>query len=406
MTDLQDRLWIERDAVRWGGSREPGARGVVMVRPPAYPDAGRDTLDWGGTFSLDHRPNGLIANFMGYNPALMKANDYAVSTGAQKRIFRMPSDDSKDYYATGSKLIVPHGLFFSLDSRGSERKDAQTIDNERERQQMKVLGLGGNVGIPLVASFSVDGSHQEAQERVYDEQVSTVHNEAIVTHYALVLDKARMPLTRAFRTEILTLRNRMISGQGISDEDWDHFFRTFGSHFAYAVTYGGKAWTETTIDSATTTSSRSFDDKISGEASGVLDEFLSVGAKANSEYSGKTLDKDATVNERTTFGTYGGSFSKGGGWSVGRGEELPVLLDLRMITELIVPVYFDDPTVYEDLRKKMQTALDSYMGGVSDALARREATWHRNHVDVPAATDPVSQCFSEGFGELCFGVVP
>ena len=98
-----------------------------------------------------------------------------------------------------------------------------------------------------------------------------------------------------------------------------------------------------------------------------LDEGVTVGVNANSEYSQGSKTGSGTMRERTNFGTYGGSFSKGGGWSVGRGEELPVLLDLRPVPDLLSPIFFDDPAIYIDLRKTMTArvlkALQGHRGG-------------------------------------------
>lgn len=382
-----DTLWFYDDHIKLGHSGDIDGKATMLVRPPPYPAGDDNKLPWGATFSLEHRPNGVIANFKGYNPARMLARDYQATTGADKLLFKMPDDMSSAYTATDSRLIVPHGLFFSLDSKGSERADANKIDSDMERQRSWTIGLGGSIGIPLVASFSADGSHQESQKTIDSESLSMVQNRAIVTHYGLVLDKSRIELSDEFRGRIIELRNRMVADFPI---DWQAFFESYGTHYPYAVTYGGMAWSETTIETSTKTLETSTDDKVSASASGVLDDVLSVGVNASSDYSEGSKSAQGSTYSRTNYGTYGGSFSKGGGWSVGRGEELPVLLDLRPIMELLSPSYFDDPVIYGDLRAAMKTEYEKYN---DDIAAKITAQWNWS------AGQEDQEC---NFGEVCF----
>lgn len=381
-----DSLFVFQDRIIWNTKRDDKHVSVVLVRPDAYQPADKEKLPWGATFSLDHRPQHVDANFMGYHPAYMRANDYAATTGANKRLFKMPEDSSRDYVTTGSRVIVPHGLHFSLNSKGSERGASVKLKTQKDRQISWTVGLGGNVGIPVVASFKADASHQQGQENITSTERSLVHNRAIVTHYALVLDKARMELDDRFRARILQLASH-VSLLGADTLDWDSFFEAFGTHYPYAVTYGGFAWSETTTQMFDNSLMFTTDDKASVSGSGILDDLISVGAHANTEISTRTKDTIGSVRDRSVYGTYGGSFSKGGGWSVNRGEELPVLLDLRPIHELLSPVFFDDRRVYVDLRREMETRFATHYADIVEAM-KTQYPWTQKFDDLP----PVPTC--------------
>lgn len=366
-------LVLSRSGARWTVANEKTGelRRYELARPTPLAPASPDKLPWGATFSLDHRPNAVIANFMGYNPSKMRARDYQATTGASRLIFAMPDDNSRDYRTTDSRVVVPHGLLFTLDSKGSERLDATMMDKTEQRQQSWAAGLGGKIGIPMVASFQADASHQHAQEVINHRSISMIQNRAIVTHYAMVMDAGRIRLSDDFRKRIEEIRDLAVLGLLTNNQKegalLDDFFATFGTHYAYAVSYGGMAWSETTSKTTDSKKSDSTVDKISGSANGLLDDALEIGVSANSEYSQGATDGSGSKVDRTTFGTYGGTFSKNGGWSVGRGEELPTLLDLRPIYELLTPQFFDDPLISGELREAMMNRFNKYFADIAAA---------------------------------------
>ena len=115
--DDGDTLWFGEDQIRWGRGSRIDSEAIVLVRPSPYPTADDDKLTWGATFSLEHRPNAVLANFKGYDPSKMFAQDFQATTGADELLFKMPDDASTDYTATDSRLIVPHGLYSTSTAR-------------------------------------------------------------------------------------------------------------------------------------------------------------------------------------------------------------------------------------------------------------------------------------------------
>ncbi|MCY2968442.1 MAG: hypothetical protein NT069_33260, partial [Planctomycetota bacterium] len=62
--------------------------------------------------------------------------------------------------------------------------------------------------------------------------------------------------------------------------------------------------------------------------------------------------------EAESIRTVGGDLAQGGGWSVPDHTEVPVLLDLRPIDELLSPVFFDDRLVWTRIRSRLHTRLN------------------------------------------------
>lgn len=351
----QGQLFVTEDQIHWIGADRVYEQ--TLVRPSPYPPPHADKLPWGATFSLEQRPAGIEANFLGYLPYRMRARDYQATTGVDKRLFAMPADDSTDFLTTGSHVIVPHGLLFRRDIKGSERTRSWTTRTAQERQSAWSLSIGAKVGVTGLFSFGEDWEYQESQDAMHANGLGSILNRAIATHYAMVMDLARIRLADAFQARILEFRDRLLVEEAI---DWPDFFRTFGTHYPYAVTYGGMAWMETESEQEEFAAGSSMELKLKAEAEGTFEGIFQIGGKVGGSYSEASRTSGERSAEDSVFGTYGGSFSRGGGWSLAHGEEVPLLLDLRPIYELLNPVFFDDPLIFDDLRAQMMAGFKVY----------------------------------------------
>jgi MAC/Perforin domain len=347
-------LIIQGAQIHWIGADSVYER--TLIPAPAYEESSADKLPWGATFSLEQRPPLVEASFKGYFPYLMHARDFQATTGVDRNVFAMPADGSQAYTTTGSHVIVPYGLYFRLDNKGFEQEDTFIYRTADERQFGWNVNLGVNVGIPLIFSFSEDVDYQTSQEQMATSQSSSTLTRSIATHYALVMDLARMKLDSDFEERIFEMRDRLLMGFTL---DWKSLFLSFGTHYPYAVTYGGMAWLESYTDKMDVNTKDTESMKLSAEAKASFD--IEVGGKIGGGYNKSSSHGGGTESTVTMFGTGGGSFSRGGGWSLSRGEEVPVLLDLRPIHELLSPAFFTDPLIWTDLRKDAVKAYDDFV---------------------------------------------
>lgn len=335
---------------------------VRFLRPAPYELGERqEKLPWGATFSLNERPTQVGANFTGYNVSTMHPRDFQFDSGSSRLLFDYPDEHQRQYQPTDGKIIVPHGLFYRPDNEGFESMRVETISNAAEHAASHKTNIGFKVGLEIpYLHFGGSASYRRETESMAKNREQHKSEWTIArsteTRYALVLDKSRVQLDDYFRDRVLELRNRHLAGYDLVKEgDYSRFVDEFGTHYPYAATYGGMTYlqseyTETSRQaSQSSTSSRSVEGHVSFFASSGGDGTWG-GSKSNENESSGSSKSDM-------FRTYGGSLSRGEGWSLPKGEEIPILMDLRPIYELFSPLFFEDPIVWMQLRVGVQRSL-------------------------------------------------
>ncbi len=379
---------------------------------PSYQSPSSDKIAWGGTFSLEQRPVLVEHNFKGYNIAKMNSINYQLGTGTSKMVFAYPEEDSYDYYYSSVGKIVPYGLFYKNDREAMARARAHNAASEQSYQKTWGVNLGFNVGVEGMG-FGLNSSHQHEVQTM--ERTANMFSYAIAheVKYAMVLDKARMRLDPEFEAAIYELRDEWLSRGYASPMDsitkyypnyafrpdvstaadralinltpdtirtseghfkkftvFDltfeaslrHFIETYGTHYPYAVSYGGMAYQKTQYSSKELDSAFNYNLDLSAEAQGNL-EGVAAGFSLGTSW-GEGAGAVASEDDRiTNLYAIGGEISvgaDGGSWSLPDHEEVPVFLDLRPISDLFSPIYFEDTVVWQQLREAMESALDGY----------------------------------------------
>jgi hypothetical protein len=333
-----------------------------LVRPAPYDPPGDGKLAWGATFSLGDRPSLVQANFRGYNLRLMHPKNYQVDSGADGQVFRYPADSSTDYYTTDNRLIVPHGLHYRPDNAGKENGKTDIVKSSEEYANTWSTHLGANVsgGIgPVGISASVNAKWGGESDSLRESNRSRAICRTIEPRYALVLDQSRMPLSDAFQQRVIELRDRLLAYGALDEGSLNACIQTFGTHYPYAVTYGGMAVMEMDFNEDTVRDMQSANRSLDAEVSASFGSF-SAGASGGSASSNTQTTSNTTSSERTRFNTYGGTMSRSGGWTLGKGEEVPIYLDLRPITDLLTPSYFADDWIHNEVREALRQAWLNY----------------------------------------------
>ncbi len=385
---------------------------LVLQEPRAYGPNSRDKLPWGATFSLEQRATRTRANFVGYDVSKMDPRDYQSSIGRRDTIFDYPKEDSRDYQTSDSKLIYPNGLFLNSDAKGSERSVTKVVHSSDELTEFWSNQIGNNVAIPNFASFSNNEKYAGESSTLFKWSSKLALATTRANHYGLVLDQGRAALSSEFASAAFELRDRLqlgllpnesearlkvlseYRGQAYqagskllpadviaNDPDfWSSsavlfaevnqlddalnleettFFQRFGTHYPYAVTYGGLLHL--------TISERAFDRQDTIKSNQEFERGaeltlarLSFGRKEAEGAGFSHLTGEGLSNQSASYGSVGGSLSANGGWSLGRGEEVPILLDLRPLSHLFSPIYFDDIAIWTELRYRMFIVMRLY----------------------------------------------
>ena len=349
------RLVIGQDQIHWIDADLDGGR--VLVRPDPYDAGNEDKISWGGTFSLDQRPALTLANFRAYNPIRMLPRDYQADTGSSKLLFQFPEENSKDYFISSTNEIVPHGLFFRSDIKGADRARTEVAASSHEHQSSWAFNVGLKAGVKGLVSFSDKFSYKHELEVMNATKTVTTISRTVETRYALVVDLARIALHPSFRERVLELRNLFRVDR---PRDYLRFFNSFGTHYPYAITYGGMAYLEQAFDETKYKELEREEVGVKISMSGTLEKIISAGVSGGADFSFGEIATGETSTSRTIFGSYGGSISRGEGWTLPEGEEVPLLLDLRPIYQLLTPAHFDDPLVWNQLREEMEMELNEY----------------------------------------------
>ncbi|HMQ49727.1 MAG TPA: MAC/perforin domain-containing protein [Saprospiraceae bacterium] len=346
-----------------------------------YEATGQDKNEWGGTFTLDQRPVLSEFNFKGYNIAKMDAINYQLTTGASNMVFEWPSEDSYNYYYSTAGKIIPYGLFYKNDRESMTR--ARTIDvaSEREHQQAWSKNLGFNVGFQGM-SFGLNTNHQQENKTMTSSKQMYSFAQAHEVKYALIMDKSRMKLSDEFREAVYALRdqwicrgvaakgdfkkNGMLEGLPFDSPNFQQFIEEFGTHYPYAVSYGGLAYQKVNYTATERFNEDGSSKEVSANAGANL-EGATAGFSIGRSDSDAESFKTAMSNQYKDVFTLGGdvSFSgDGSSWSLSDRSEVPIFLDLRPISELLSPIYFDDVIIWDSLRSQLEVALQKYQDSV------------------------------------------
>ncbi|OED34390.1 hypothetical protein AB833_32465 [Chromatiales bacterium (ex Bugula neritina AB1)] len=371
-----------------------------FVRATPVAQSTTDRIAWGGTFALPHRPSNVRSNFVGYDITQLNPHNYLKSHGIKKHVFAYPSDESRNYRTTDNNLIIPLGMFYKSDLGGAENEHTVMVAGSSQYQHAWSVGLGFNLGFGLDgigASYSANLEYARQREDRESRKVVVGITRTTETSYALVLDRANIKLGTEFRREVLHLRDKLLMQEPVSMQ---HIIRQFGTHYPYAVTYGGMAFLETEYSEQLvahmTERQVSFEQQASfsfSQKSGADDcrcsqesegpASLNIGA-SSSVSDRRRLEQEAQKSDDSRiFGTYGGALSRGQGWSLSPGQEVPLFFDLRPLSQLLSPLFFDDPIIWQELRRQLSNEIGEHLRLATAAGRRFGNEWF----DDPAKTN-------------------
>lgn len=372
-----------------------------------YEPSGEDKIQWGGTFSMDQRPRMIEFNFKGYNLAKIDPINYQVNTGSSKMLFDYPDEDSYDYYYSSVGKIIPYGLTLRNDREAMSRARSHHVMSEESHQGAWSNSLGFNVGMEgasfgLNANFKNESSTMAKTDNLYS--IAMAHE----TKYAVVLDKARMKLNSELEEAVYKLRdlwlmrgytqlaslvdgttllnegviNTLHSQKGrnritrimndtINTHEWlkpylQEFIETFGTHYPYAVTYGGMAYQKIQYEDSALTNTDGTASDISAGASANLEGATAGFSVGSSESKSEAFSAELKDQSSDVY-TVGGDISFSGeqsSWSLPDHSEVPIFLDLRPISELLSPLYFQDSVIWIYLRKHLENELEAYQQSI------------------------------------------
>jgi hypothetical protein len=266
---------------------------------------------------------------------------------------------SRDQVYLQDQKVIPANLHYLPDSAQGTIYRKSLITSEQDVQQTASQTLGASLkygttpGNPeglggasfshtKSSSSSMSQSNTKAQAVGYSRQKK----------YALVLDHAFTELSPDFIDAV---------GRAQREHRYQALINQFGTHYPYAVTYGANARMTMDLDEDAYASrigeSSGFSASAGATVYGVKGE-----VNVSEQASTSTGMKGSMANEKVTFVAVGGNGSwDQNGYSAGE-DHVPILLDLRPISELLNPINFPGrPDIYVTVRKNLDQAIDRHL---------------------------------------------
>ena len=353
---------------------------TIYVPDTPRPDGSGPPISWGSTFSNKPDPP-LSYMYLCWNIKKLYYADYQHAT-CQKELLSLPGPNSHYYRAVSGHLSLPWGWLYAQNDHGSGNSYSRMMTTGKEVAQGLQRTAGYNVSGKLVAdvldivdassSFTFKRNDSISKEFSKMDETKTVftENQYYQTEYAIVVDKINGGLNPNFRQAVKTMvpqyRNGTLTYKILKD-----FIKEWGTHYAYAVTYGTQGTATFTLNESQVvelyTKGVNLSEAWSADASIT---FFGVGGEIGGG-SDNTTDKkqhsefkNIVLTSKETYQCSGGASCEGGKPSAT--PLVPVYLDLRPISELLAPPYYPfykdgtDTDIMLGLRDAMQKAIFKY----------------------------------------------
>ncbi|MEM1050666.1 MAG: MAC/perforin domain-containing protein [Pseudomonadota bacterium] len=333
-------------------------------RPPALKP---NELSMDDVFAIQFQTDNFAANLKGYN--VLEQDPFLLMDNPNAEIFARRSNNE---YSIQEKFAVPFGFVLRNELSQGNLYRQQVLSSGREMQNATTTSFGANATLSISGAVNsalafIPGTGQVAdtgasvgykatqstmQQMRESRSVGQVVGYSRAKNYAIIVDPANTKLSADFLTAV---------GDAQNEGRYDTLIERFGTHYAYAVTYGASAkmWRDVRSEDFAEVLGETNGDRTEGEV-----RYLgsSVGGFQESLNSGLNGSSGSMTDERGYFYAVGGNGSYDSS-SFARGDRLaPILLDLRPIDELLNPINFpDQPDVYTRVRAELALAVNRYL---------------------------------------------
>jgi len=305
----------------------------------------------------------------------MNPIDYQVP-GCGKDVFTMPDTKSFGYrkiaLANWHNAAIPFGWTYvsTLFQNGEDR--GQTWENGQDVAEADSLKVGVKASVNVFgvsASTHMSVGVQNKVENMYNSKLTYSKAEYLSTQFALVLHKfyAAPLLDPSFVDRVQLIKSIKEANR---TQEYDRFVADFGTHYANAITFGSKGERVLRMNQKQVLAMHEGKVDVSvGMTAGYMGNSASVDVDASKSNMEK-ITSNTSKEDRQWFCYSGGTCNDG----IPSGEAvLPVQLDLRPVSELFAPPFFDDDEIITTIRD-----------GISRAVAKA-AFVKKDNLNAPTA---------------------
>jgi hypothetical protein len=348
ISEARDTLYLSVSGGRYSGRYEIARTADGGFSRDRFEASDRDSRR--GLFNQDGLTREWNTNFFSFDGPDM--NLFDPLAGRKLQIFKQPGNF--DYAIDDNlNLGLPFGLRGFRTRMSSSRQTETLITNAAAFQNDMSMNFGGGISTPK-ASFGASYSYEKTQGARSSSSSMSALGFARIERYTLILDEPNAELSENFKRSVEDLASGRMNA--------DNFVATFGTHYAKAISFGGLGKAEKSMTS--TQVAEYLSERSSYSASGGA-----KGATLQGGFSeGRSSENSSeSVFSRDEFQAVGGSGSMSfNGWTVTDGDTVPVRYDLRRLSDLVTPIFFDmkssnDMNRYLQAKNALRAAIDRRM---------------------------------------------
>ncbi|TQF09219.1 phospholipase [Myxococcus llanfairpwllgwyngyllgogerychwyrndrobwllllantysiliogogogochensis] len=297
---------------------------------------------------------GRCYDFIRLDPLDLSARERDGGGGMDERAIDIPSK-AVDQATTDQSILIPQGTEHHSESRGERASRAETWFSSVDMSSSLEKTVSFGFSIPGLVSFSHSKTYSE-----FNRTTST--NETMETFVQSYFEDCSICFKEDFQKS-LSLNAKLVSAVKAltSKEQCATFIKTYGTHYAHEVTFGGRMYQRIKISTKTYRSLTESGTNVSSSAEGTYKKVTANTGASSSSSSSADLETKSGVNVeqlRWVGGTPNSNFDE---WvKTVRNDPKPVQMKLRPLYELFTSVYFKDDAKIVDKRAWMETAVKEY----------------------------------------------
>lgn len=323
--------------------------------------------------------NDQKVNFRTFNPASPDFSPLyfqAGHTGTNRHVFAEP-DPSDEYRfdANASGKVVPFGFRLVKIERGQGSFSSHLVTDEQQLSVMNSFHVGASVDIESNNGFNMSAK-SDLGMTFKTNSSSKVTNAYTIAKtfnrdFMMAINKSEVRLNPDFIDAVKGLRDAAGDPGGLR-EACDRFIADWGTHYPLAVTYGGMLiYTNEHTESEV---KRALERGMKLEAEVKLGAAEEVTPLLKNKQTGGVgfgyQDETSSASARLEKNAHAAFYSVPSGQTLpGLGdaapsltyqEAVPLFLDLRPLSDLLSPLYFDDPVILHDVRAALRERTQAY----------------------------------------------
>jgi hypothetical protein len=327
---------------------------LTLVSAAQYETVDSNEPTFGHVFAQPAEVAFDTPTFIGWDVTQIDPTHLQGTEPVRAHLFSYPKDSSRAYHKSewGKQELVPDGVMYVSDISSDALTQTYFASTEHDFQRSWQVSFGAKLSVGKTDLFKSNTTFRGSV--THNMSTSTSSTVSIFTLHSHVLfaDLPRALLDDAFVRDV----NALVSAG--SAAKYTQFIKIYGTHFAYAVTCGARAYMQAFFSKQTTLDAMSRGVSVETQVGAVFDGLTgSISASASTDVSSGI--KTEIHTQKDIYKTEGGDASNAGHLQLGN-KPVPILMDLRPITSLLNPVYFADERVYKIVRPKLEQAISSY----------------------------------------------